>query len=109
MAEAPAQNTTTTGSATAYTFQTTAGAWHLDPDRLKLYIETFPALDVAHELAKARLWLIDNSGNRKTPKGMPRFLSGWLSRAKPNGQTHDRDTCGLDDDPIEPPDWAFLP
>jgi len=60
--------------------------WNLPTDRLADYRDTFPGLDVEAELRKARLWLIDRPNRRKTAKGMPKFLSGWLSRATP-GET----------------------
>ena len=59
------------------------GEWTLPADRLDEYRSTFPGLDVDAELRKARLWLLDNPDRRKTARGMPRFLSGWLTRAKP--------------------------
>jgi hypothetical protein len=59
------------------------GFWHLPQAKLDEYKATYPALDVENEIRKAAQWLNDNSDRRKTAKGMPRFLGGWLSRAKP--------------------------
>jgi len=61
------------------------GEFHLTADRLAEYRDTFPGIDIPGELRKARLWLTDNPDRRKTARGMPRFLSGWLNRAKPTG------------------------
>ena len=57
--------------------------WQLPPDKIAEYRQSFLNIDVDGELLKARQWLIDNPARRKTAKGMPRFLSGWLGRAKP--------------------------
>lgn len=99
----------------ALRFPTEAGDdWTLPVDRLAEYRDTFPGIDIDRELRKARLWLMDNPGKRKTPRGMPRFITGWLGRAKPNGQHHDGDrvpravldaVCPL----VEPSDEDFQP
>lgn len=78
-------NTAYSACESEHRFPTKAGDdWTLDADRLAEYRSTFPGIDIDAELRKARLWLLDNPGRQKTPKGMPRFLSGWLTRAKPN-------------------------
>lgn len=58
-----------------------ARQWELPAAKLAEYQETFVGLDVAAELRKARQWLSDNPTKRKTPSGMVRFLTGWLTRA----------------------------
>ncbi len=61
-------------------------AWSLG-DRLHgEYRGSFPHLDVAAEYAKARAWLNSNPSKKKTPRGMPKFLFGWLERAQNNGR-----------------------
>ena len=45
-------------------------------EKKKLY----PAVDVEQELRKMRGWCDDNPKNRKTSKGVKRFINGWLSR-----------------------------
>jgi DNA-binding MarR family transcriptional regulator len=40
----------------------------------------FPATDVLQELRKMRAWLLANPRNRKTPRGILRFVTSWLSR-----------------------------
>lgn len=121
----PAQNRSPTGERNRRTEdeQTTAsefsfplrgrGDWTLSADRLGQYRDTFPGLDLDAELRKARLWLIDNADRRKTAKGMPRFLSGWLTRAKPDTPAHGhRLTTSAELDAIcplvEPSDEDFL-
>jgi hypothetical protein len=57
--------------------------WYLPEGKLSEYQETYPCLDVAAELRKARQWCIDNPARRKTARGMPAFLNRWLARTKP--------------------------
>lgn len=43
--------------------------------------QAYPATDVVGELRKARAWCVANPANRKTARGVGKFLNGWLSRA----------------------------
>ena len=43
----------------------------------------YPKLDIDEELSRMRCWCISNKNNRKTRKGITRFINSWLSRAKP--------------------------
>lgn len=63
-----------------------AKSWNLIQEHVDQLREAFPTLDVLGECRKARQWCIDNKQNRKTPKGMGKFLFGWMSRAQ-NGKT----------------------
>lgn len=47
--------------------------------------EAFPDLDVLAEWRRALAWVNGESRNRKTAKGMRRFLTGWLNRAQDRG------------------------
>jgi hypothetical protein len=40
----------------------------------------YPAVDVMQELRNMKGWLIANPSNRKTPKGVMRFINGWLAK-----------------------------
>lgn len=44
--------------------------------------EAFPAVSVKEEVLRASSWLDANTSNRKTAKGMKRFLVNWLSRSQ---------------------------
>lgn len=44
--------------------------------------ELYPAVDVVQELKKMLGWLDSNPSNRKTPRGIKRFINGWLMRAQ---------------------------
>lgn len=41
----------------------------------------FPRVDVVGEIRKARAWALANPQNRKTRRGTPKFLNGWMGRA----------------------------
>jgi hypothetical protein len=56
--------------------------WPLTQAKIDEWGEAYPGVDVLAECRKARQWCIDNPTRRKTAKGMPRFLSTWLSRAQ---------------------------
>ena len=69
--------------ATDYVFVLQDGSqWYLPDEKFTEYNRTFVDIDVAAELRKAAQWLRDNPGRRKTARGMPRFLSGWLGRVE---------------------------
>lgn len=44
--------------------------------------ELYPAIDVEQEFKKMYAWLDSNPRNRKTARGIKRFITGWLSRAQ---------------------------
>jgi uncharacterized protein YdaU (DUF1376 family) len=47
--------------------------------------EAFPAVNVRQQLAAMRSWLNVNPKNRKTSKGMKRFVVSWLTRDQDRG------------------------
>ncbi len=60
--------------------------WELTPEHLGEFEEVFPALPVLAEFGRAKLWLSNNPGRKKTAGGMARFLGSWLGRAQNAGQ-----------------------
>lgn len=64
--------------------------WHLTVPKVKEYITAYPGVDIERELRKAKQWCIDNPKKRKTPQGMPGFLSRWLSRQQDRGLSNER-------------------
>ena len=42
--------------------------------------ELYPAVDVEQALRNMRGWLDSNPQNRKTPRGIKRFITGWIAR-----------------------------
>jgi hypothetical protein len=64
------------------------------------WAEPFPGIDVKQELRRATTWLEANPSNRKTFRGMPRFLVEWLGRAqdRAKGATSPaKATCSAED------------
>lgn len=55
------------------------GIYQNDVDAYKSY---YPAIDIVLELRKAAAWCYSNPSNRKTKRGVSRFINGWLSRAQ---------------------------
>ena len=54
-------------------------SWQLTREQVAEWVELYPGLDVEAECRKALAWIKAN--RRKTSRGMPRFLVGWLNRA----------------------------
>ncbi len=72
----------TTPAGSGFVFATLSGQWELPERKLDEYQSTYAdRLDVAAEMRKAKQWLADNKGRRKTARGMKSFLTGWLNRA----------------------------
>jgi len=46
----------------------------------------YPGADIMQELRNMYGWLDSNPAKRKTEKGLPRFITNWLSRVQNNGQ-----------------------
>jgi hypothetical protein len=59
--------------------------WVLVEGQVEDWRVLFPGLDVHGEARKALAWLQASPGRRKTARGMPRFLVGWLSRVVDRG------------------------
>ena len=55
--------------------------WKVPPGLMKDLIIIYGEKTVEQELWKAHAWLEADPLRRKTPRGMGRFLNGWLSRA----------------------------
>lgn len=64
------------------TFQTQDGKdWQVPPGLMKDLVIIYGEKTVEQELWKAHAWLEADPKRRKTPRGMGRYLNGWLSRA----------------------------
>jgi hypothetical protein len=61
-------------------------------ERHNKYMELFPTLNIDNEYKKMEIWLEDNPKKRKTEKGYPRFISGWLNRALSGNKFNKEDT-----------------
>lgn len=57
-------------------------------DKIAMWKETYPAVDVEQELKRMIAWLDSNPTRRKTRKGINRFINSWLSREQDRGGTY---------------------
>lgn len=57
-------------------------------NKIALWKETYPAVDVDQELKRMIAWLDSNPTRRKTRRGIERFINSWLSREQDKGGTH---------------------
>lgn len=60
--------------------------WALVESQLAQWRELYPSLDVDAVCRDALAWVLADSSKRKTARGMPRFLVGWLSRTQDRGR-----------------------
>lgn len=65
--------------------------WPVIVEDCLAWSKAYPGVEVDVELLKAREWLLSHPQNRKTPRGMRKFVTGWLGRAqdrsRPSGGT----------------------
>ncbi len=77
--------------------------YQISEDKVKEWQQVYQALDVKNELEKMKCWLNANPKNRKTRKGVERFIVAWLNRSqdkapriitsKPINDIQDRETA----------------
>jgi len=48
--------------------------------------DAYPGVDVRQQLRSMRQWLLANPANRKTPRGMRKFVVAWLGREQDKGR-----------------------
>lgn len=56
-------------------------------EKIALWENTYPAVDVKQELRKMAAWCDSNPTRRKTKRGIERFINNWLSRTQDSGGT----------------------
>ena len=54
-------------------------------DKIALWKETYPAVDIEYELRKMVAWCDSNPTKRKTKRGVERFINSWLAREQDRG------------------------
>lgn len=59
-------------------------------DKIALWRETYPAVDIEQELRRMIAWLDSNPTKRKTRKGIERFINNWLARTQDSGGSKGR-------------------
>ena len=60
-------------------------SWEYTKEFYATLHEAYPGVDLKAEARKAHAWCVANKSKRKTAKGMPRFLNGWMERAQNRG------------------------
>lgn len=50
---------------------------------VEIFKQAYPKIDIEDELRKMVAWCYSNTSQRKTKRGIKRFINGWLNRAKP--------------------------
>lgn len=56
-------------------------------DKIAMWRETYPAVDVEQELRRMIAWIDSNPTKRKTRRGIERFINNWLARTQDGGGT----------------------
>lgn len=51
------------------------------------YLAAYPRIDPLAEARKARAWCVGNASNRKTRRGVGKFLNGWMARAQKDAES----------------------
>ncbi len=59
--------------------------YNVSMDKITLWRETYPAVDVVQELRRMVAWLDSNPTKRKTRRGIERFVNNWLARTQDSG------------------------
>lgn len=65
--------------------------WEFREQHRCVLADAFPSADVLGMVRQALAWIELNPGRRKTPRGMPRFLYGWVERNQNRGAWRPRD------------------
>jgi hypothetical protein len=60
-------------------------SWWLVARKIDEYRQSFPGVDIDRIFKAARQWCIDNPTQRKTCRGMPAFLTKWITRQQNSG------------------------
>lgn len=66
---------------------TGSGSFDVTINYLNSLRQLYPAIDVEQEFRKMYAWLDSNPKNRKTERGIKRFITGWLGRAQDKAPT----------------------
>lgn len=75
----------------AYSLQLVDGSMYpVSQAEVEKYRELYPAVDADQEFRKMIGWLDSHPKNRKTRRGIARFVNGWLSRAQDSARPEPR-------------------
>lgn len=73
--------------------------WKPKVDVYKEYCRLYPNVDVEDAFRRMRAWCLSNSKNRKTRRGVTKFVNGWLARDqdKPRNANYSQSRDAPDD------------
>lgn len=74
--------------------------WLLSEAQVAEWATLFPSLDVMAECRHSLAWVRAKPSRRKTARGMPAFLVGWLTRSNDRGRSN-----GKPEEQAVKPDW----
>ncbi|MDE5589043.1 MAG: hypothetical protein K2J60_07855 [Acetatifactor sp.] len=60
-------------------------SYNVPEEKITLWKETYPAVDIEQELRRMAAWLDCNPQRRKTRRGINRFINSWLAREQDRG------------------------
>jgi predicted phage replisome organizer len=81
-------NSSESSSKPVYTFTCVKGEiYSVTTVNIDTYKRTYPACDIHVEILRMQQWLSANPTKKKTKRGMPKFINGWLSRTQDKGGT----------------------
>jgi hypothetical protein len=81
--------------------------WEPTVNDIRMWMKSYPAINLERELSKAESWLYSNPAKRKTERGMARFINSWLSRARPEPTIRSTRSTSLQED-LNDTSWANL-
>lgn len=61
-------------------FETIGEEFVLHENKIREFAEIYPAVDIRAQIRAMKGWLLNNRDQRKTVKGMARFMNSWLAR-----------------------------
>ena len=80
---------------TVYELQLLDGSFYpVSRDSVEKYGQLYPAVDVDQEFRKMIGWLDSHPKNRKTARGIDKFINGWLSRTQDSARPQDTPKTG---------------
>lgn len=63
-------------------------AYEVPSEKITMWEQAYPAVDVKQELYKMISWLNCNPTRRKTRRGVNKFIDSWLAREQDSGKSH---------------------
>ena len=68
----------------------TGERWHAPQALFEQLVALYPALDVEREFMRASVWTFTNTSQRKTERGMLRFIRTWVENAQNKMRVDDK-------------------